>query len=118
MPDTPTNPADAFTGLIGSWKQIAAFGVTGVVCAMLAYQSLIIVPKMHEDHNTHIKDYVEGSRTEADKSREHGNTAAKAMSDAIREQTQEISKNQRELIWYQKQTIANLPDRPPMKESK
>ena len=84
--EKPTT-ADKFAGLVGAWKQLANFGVVGVVAALLVWQSV-------STHQAHRED-MRAFREEAVSAHGKMDTLAAATrenEEAVRELTRAVRK--------------------------
>lgn len=100
--------ADKFSGLSGFFKQWAGLGVIGVICGLMAWKITVDDPANRELMMSIVKEERSVSRDETDRSRKHGNDAAKALAEAINKQTAviddhqtKVRKNQEDLIHIQ-----------------
>ena len=85
---------DKFTGLTGIWKQWASLGAVALLSCLAVYAVVVAMPRMQEAFHDELRIERDAARTDIQKSREHGNTAAKELADAIREQTKVLSDHQ------------------------
>ena len=94
MADREMTP-DQFTSLKGGFKQWASLGVIGVLAGLTCYLVMWQSPAMHTAHlkvitdmqtitAAEIKAERDAARADAEKSRAHGNDAAKVMGESIK----------------------------------
>ena len=117
--DGSDTPASKFSGLTGQWKNIANFGIIGVVAYLMVHMVLFTFPEMQKAHLSTIKETQDSTRKEiqeeraaarvdSEKSREHGTRSAEKMAMSIdslnntfREVQAETQANQRRMIELQ-----------------
>jgi len=93
MADDKETPADKFIGLAGPWKTFANLGIAGIIAGSFIWLLTVQLPSMNRQFAEDLRYERECAHREAEKSREHGNKAAKDLSEAIKEQTQILN-------WY------------------
>lgn len=99
--------ADRFSGLTGFFKQWASLGVIGLVCGIMVWKIMLDDPAQRELLLKTVGDERTVSRDEQDKSRKHGNDAAKTLAEAINRQTGVIEANQQRVAEHEAKVRAN-----------
>jgi hypothetical protein len=104
--------ADRFSGLMGNWKQITSLGIIGFVSFLLAFKLVVDDPAARALLLKTIGEERTISRDDTDKSRKHGNEAAKILSGAIegllteaKDHNIKVRKNQEDLIRIQAELL-------------
>lgn len=117
MPEQEMTP-DEFHGLKGKFKQWTSLGVIGLLSLMTLYLVVWQNPttnKQHVEHlvelqktfATELKTERDSARLDAEKSRQHGNTAAQTFAEGLRENAKAIQSLNETFIRVQEQTQAN-----------
>lgn len=106
---------DQFTGLTGLWKQWSQFGVVGVVCGLMCYCVMVLVPQLQKEHLASIKEDRKSAYEHGDKAVEKLTTALDKLNDtfANKQATGHINQSamiekQGELISLQRETLQCL----------
>ena len=71
---------DQFSGLVGVWKQVAQFGLSGCVAATMMYAVLVMLPASNKEHMAQMRSDREGAY-------QHGSAAVDKIAGAIDKNT-------------------------------
>lgn len=116
--ENSNNPEIRFAGLSGKFKSWANFGVigvmTGLLCWMVMYSNpsmqkahLEVIEKVQEKAAAEIKIERDSSRSETEKSRQHGGAVGKELADGLRENAKMIQSLNETFIRVQERTQEN-----------
>lgn len=86
-----STPQARFLGLDGYWRTFANLGMAGIVAGIAVYLITVALPNAQDRFHDEVRAEREAARVETEKSRQHGNTAAKLLADEIRNQTTTLS---------------------------
>ena len=90
MPDSEKR----FLGLDGLWRQWANFGIVGVIAGLMSYVVMFTIPDLQRSHlqtiervSTEARSELQAERaagrSDAEKSREHGNKSADKLAESL-----------------------------------